>query len=45
MPVALAMAFPIGSALAIGAQVAAGTSRLPWLSLGMRYTPNAETNR
>jgi len=34
-PVDLAMAFPIGTALAIGAQVAAGTSRLPWLSLGI----------
>jgi hypothetical protein len=34
-PVDLAMAFPIGTALAIGAQVVAGTSGQPWLSLGI----------
>jgi hypothetical protein len=34
-PVDLAMAFPIGTALAIGAQVAAGTSGLSWLSLAI----------
>jgi hypothetical protein len=34
-PVDLALGFPIGTALAIGAQVAAGTFGLPWLSLGV----------
>jgi len=34
----LAMGFAIGSAIAIGAQVVAGTSRMPWLSAGIPLT-------